>query len=989
MRNILLVVVIACAAAIGFSQTDSGAILGSVTDSSGAVIPGATIAIENQNTGLTKSLTSDARGSFLAPSLPIGVYRVSVSANGFGTQVKEGLTLQISDRMQLVFALQPGSVSQSVQVTDHAPLVDTATTDLGGVISKQQVADLPLNGRSVVELIALVPGVELRGNSNQMSLGGKGEFTNEGGLHFLLDGGDASRVDFDDLNNTYGASAGRISRESVDAVEEFRVYTDAYSAEYGDTQGGVINLVTKSGTNQMHGSLYEYFRNQILDARDYFNPYPQAQPAFRLNQFGGSAGGPIKRKKLFYFGDYEGVQQRTGQYLSNYLVPTAAARAAAAQPVQQALSFLPLPNGSISSDPNFGYYSESVSDPLTENTFVTKIDYDMSSADHLSGRYNFNKNLTEVYTGIATGQVQTDPGLMQLAMIDYTHTFSPRLLNDFDFYFNRFHVDPLASNIPAIILDPIVNFGEGANVGPGLFNLHVATNSFTWKDNLTWVHNHHQIKMGGGVIRNEVNKELGYEMIVTYLTFAQAQANQAYQDTTIGFPRIGIRNTYYYAYGQDDYQVARRLVLNVGLRYQLDTSPTEAHNRITNFNFSTGELNPQGSKVLDTPTLDFAPRFGFAYSVNSDSSLVLRGGYGIFFSDLNAGNLAQNMPSNLPNFGFSASVNDLQVPGLVGLPFPNISTYQVPTKNFSAIVTKYREPYSEKWNLNVQEALGKNASLQIGYLGARGLHLINGENMNRLYPGGQSQPYPQYGSINTNTTSAISMYNAMQVTFHKIWNNGLTFNTNYTWSHSLDDDPTIFGSYQDDHNPLGDYGASDFDVRHIVEADGSYAFPAIPAIPKVIGAGWQYNTIAELRSGFPFSVTCGCDPELVGQATSRADIVPGVNPKPANFSEPTNQLNPAAFAVPVGHFGTMQRNSLYGPNAINFDMSVFKNFRLVRENQLAFRAEAFNIFNHPQFSNPNTGLNNLPLLGDSTSDVTTPEAFHTDRELQFSLRYSF
>lgn len=988
MKKLLIFMLFVCSVTIGYGQVDSGVILGTVVDTSGAVVPGATVTVENTGTGMVRTLTTDSRGSFVTPPIALGKYKVTVFAQGFETQIRQGMTLQISDHMQLPFILKPGSVSQTIQVNEHAPLIDTTTTTLGGVIDKQQVADLPLNGRSVVELIALVPGVELRGSSNQWSIGGKGEFTNEGGLHFLLDGGDASRVDFDDLNNTYGSSAGRISRESVDAVEEFRVYTDGYSAEYGQTQGGVIDLITKSGTNRLHGSLYEYLRNQVVDARDYFNPPPAPQPSYRLNQFGASLGGPVVHDKLFYFMDYEGVRQGSGNILVA-VVPTAAARAAAVPPIQQALDMLPLPNGSITSDPRFGNYTIGVTNPLTENTGVIKMDYQISPSDHFSGRYNVNQNQTNTYFGVATGQVQSAPGLMQLAMLDETHTFTPHVLNDASFYFNRFHVDPLASDNATVLAFPIVNFGEGAGVGPALFNLLVANNSFTWKDVLTWDRGHQQIRVGGSIIRNQDNKELGFQQTVTFLTFADAQQNKAYSDGTLGFPRIGIRNTYYNAFIQDDYQFSPRLSLNMGLRYQLDTSPTESQNRIANFNFTTGTLNPEGSAVLDTPKLDFAPRFGFAYSFNSMGTTVLRGGFGIFFSDLNAGNLAQNLPSNLPDFGFSASVTDLQVPGLVGLPFPNISKFQVPTKSFSAIVDHYQEPYSEKWNVNVQQALGRNASLEVGYMGARGLHLINSEDFNRLYPGGKSRPYPQYGSINTNTTSAISMYNAFQAIFHKIWKNGLSFNTNYTWSHSTDDDPTIFGSYQNDHDPMGDYGASDFDVRHIFEADGSYALPAAPKVPRVFAAGWQYNMIAELRSGFPYDVTCGCDPVEVGQATSRADIVPGVNPRPANYSIPFHQLNPAAFAAPVGHYGTMRRNSLYGPDAVNFDMSIFKNFHIVRQQMLTFRAEVFNIVNHPQFANPSAALNDLPQFGQSTSTVTTPEGFHTSRQLQFALRYSF
>ncbi len=279
--------------------------------------------------------------------------------------------------------------------------------------------------------------------------------------------------------------------------------------------------------------------------------------------------------------------------------------------------------------------------------------------------------------------------------------------------------------------------------------------------------------------------------------------------------------------------------------------------------------------------------------------------------------------------------------------------------------------------------------LQVGYTGIRGLHLIGGIDENRLFPGGAGRPLPQYGSINMNITGMVSSYNALQVVFHKRFNHGLSFNANYTWSHSLDDALGMFGSYQDDHDTMMDYGNSDFDVRHNLEFDGSYSIPTAPHIPKVIGSGWQANVIANIRSGFPYSVSCGCDPVAVGQATARADLLPGVSTTPANFDVPSNQLNLTAFATPVGHYGTLGRNVFEGPGTVNFDMSFFKDFAVTERQKIQFRAELFNIFNHPQFSNPNAALNNLPFFGQTTSTVSTVEGFHTNRQVQFALRYSF
>lgn len=987
MRHTLASLFLLCPA-IALCQTNTGTILGTVEDGNGYILPGAIVTIENSGTQFAQTLKTNSAGAFTSAPLPLGTYSVRVNAPGFSTALRRDITLRVSDRLQLSFELKAGDV-QTVTVTEQAPLLETASTTLGGVVSKEQVADLPINGRSVTDLLALIPGVQLRGNAAQISVGGAGTFTGEGGLHVLLDGGDASRVDFDDVGNTYGSSAGRVSRASVDAVEEFRVYTDAYSAEYGQTQGGVVNLITKSGTNNFHGSLFEYFRNEVLDARDWFNAAPAYKPAYRLNQFGGTVGGPVKHDKLFFFGDYEGVRQRSGNILSA-VVPTADARAASAQPVQDALANLPLPNGPVSSaDPRFATYTLGISNPLDENTGIVKVDYQANSANRFTVRYNINQSVTQTYFGVARGQVQNAPGLIQLAMVQHTHVFTPQLINEATFFFNRFHIDPQASNDPTVLASPIVNFGQGAGVGPGLFNLHVANNSFTYQDNLTYVKGRHQLKFGVVAIRNQANKLLGFQQVTTFLNFTDAQQNQAFQLSTLGFPRIGMRNTYFYSFVQDNIRASKTLNVNLGLRYQYDTAPTESQNRIANFNQATNQLDPVGASVLDAPKLNFAPRIGVAYTPHDRGTTVFRGGFGIFYSELNAGNLGQNLPANVAGLGMSASVTDLQVPGLQGLPFQDISKFSLPTKSFSAIVKNYQEPYSMKWNFNVQQQLGASTVFQVGYEANRGLHLIESYDYNRLFPGGASRPLPQFGSINTNFTGAFSNYHSLQATFKKRFKNNLSLNANYTWSHSIDDAPPNFSSYQDDHNPRADYGNSDFDVRHNLEVDASYAFPAIPHVWKPLVSGWQYNTITQVRSGFPFSISCGCDPVGVGQASSRADIVPGVSARPANYSVPLNQVNLAAFVAPVGHFGDSRRNQLFGPRAVNFDMSLFRSFRVIEHQQLTFRAEAFNIFNHPQFSNPQTALNNPSQFGQSTSTLSTQTGFHTSRQLQFALRYSF
>ena len=271
-----------------FAQQDNASILGAVSDSSGAVVPQASVEIHNQATGQAVKVLTDANGNFFAPVLPVGTYRVTVAAPGFKSEVHDNVTLRVADRLRLAVNLDPGAVQETVTVLGATPLVDTASSTLGGVVSSQQVANLPMNGRDIVELLALVPGVMLQGGATQQSVNGASAFRQEGGMRFMLDGADASRVDFDILENTYSSSRGRVTRASPDSIQEFRVKASSYSAEYGQALGGVVNIITKSGTNQFHGSLFDYFRNERLDSRAYFNPAPSLKPPFRLNQFGGS-----------------------------------------------------------------------------------------------------------------------------------------------------------------------------------------------------------------------------------------------------------------------------------------------------------------------------------------------------------------------------------------------------------------------------------------------------------------------------------------------------------------------------------------------------------------------------------------------------------------------------------------------------------------------------------------------------------------------------
>ncbi|MDZ4784269.1 MAG: TonB-dependent receptor [Planctomycetia bacterium] len=968
------------------AQLDSGTILGTVIDGSGAVVPGAKISARNQGTSAVSETVTGPDGNFVIPVLRIGAYTLSASARGFKTQVRPNLELRVSDRLRVTIPLEPGAVTETVTVADSQPLVDTASTTLGGIVGQQQLNNLPLNGRNLTQLLTIIPGAVLLGGATQQSMNGSSTFRSEGGLRFLIDGADASRVDFDSLDNTYGASRNRITRASVDAVQEFRVYATSFSAEFGQAMGGVVNLITKSGTNQWHGGLFEYFRNEKLDTRNYFNT--GTKPPFRLNQFGGSLGGRIVRDKLFFFTNYEGIRQRLG-ITQNTFVPTEAFRQTVDPRVRPVVDLLPLPNGETSpTDPRLGRFVRNVSNSLREDAAAIKADYRISSSDSLSFRYNLSDSLTANYFGVAKGQVQGIPGRLQNSKLTYTKVISPSLLNEAGISFNRMRIDPRSAMDEETRNFPITALGSGsAGLGPNLFDLLVANNSFSWLDTLSWVRGRHQLKFGTQIIRNQDNKELRFQRIVTYQTLSEFAINNPFSAGTLGQPRAGMRNTYYNFFVQDDIQVNRRLVINAGLRYQYDTSPTESHGRIANFDPAAGRLDPVGTQLLNAPTKNFAPRFGIAWTPGASQKTVIRAGFGMFYSSLNAA-MAQNVPNNISQQ--ASSVTRQQVPTLVGFPFPVIGSFAGVT-SLTALEKNWRTAYTEQRSFNVQQALPGNSMMQVGYVGNRALHLTGPRNLNRLFPGTAQRPYPQFGNITLSRNDLNSNYNALQVTFKKRFAKGMSANMNYTWSHTLDEGGIAFGTNsQDDQNRRDGYGSADFDTRHMLQYDYSYEIPKAPRLPDWLGSGWQANGMTVMRTGFPVNVVCGCDSMRIGTASSRADVVPGVSWKPGKVDIPNSQINWAAFRAPqTGTFGNLGRNVVRGPAAFNWDLSVFKNFALGESRSLQFRTEMFNAFNTPQFGLPGANLIAPANFGRSLGALGTLGGFGSNRQIQFGLRLSF
>jgi hypothetical protein len=976
-------------AVICYGQLDRAAILGTVTDASGGVVPGATVKVTSQGTAAELTLTTDSSGNFIAPVLPIGTYQVSATATGFKTSVRDGVVLRVNDRARIDLVLNAGEVSERITVEAEAPIIDSASSTLGGVIEREQVANLPLNGRSLASLMGLAPGVVMLGTTQQRSMNGVSQTRLfESGSRLLVDGGDSGQVDSDIVDSAY-ASQARVTRASVDAVAEIRIQESSYSAEYGQSMGGVVNFITKSGTNQYHGTLFEYFRNEKLDARNYFNASPALKPPFRLNQFGGTLGGPILRDKLFFFVNYEGVRQRLGIF-QNTFVPTQAFRNTLPAAVRAEADLLPLPNGAPSAtEPRLAQFIRGISNQLTEDTGSGKMDYRITDKDIVTLRYNRNESFTKSWFGVGDGQFRPVPALLQTAKIAYTKTIAPTLLNEAGMTFNRGVWYAGAAGTPAVLNSPIVGSIAGmAAIGPALFDLPVANTSFTYLDTLSWIKGRHALKFGTQVVGNRDNKAISFQQAVTFLSLDTFAANTPFAISTLGQPRQGMRNKYVHFFVQDDYQASKNLTINLGLRYQYDTAPSESHGRIANFDPVRGDINTPGSALFDAPKLDFAPRIGFAYTPFASKKTVLRGGYGIFHSPLVAA-AAQSVPSNIPGIGQNTTVLS---PG-VGFPFPFSKLVASPTRSLYAFPNNWKQSYTETWNFNVQQGFGQKTVVQIGYIGNRGLHLSPFQELNRLVPGTAVRKYPQFSTITNFFDGAIADYNALQIGLKQRLARGLTFNVNYSWSHALDEGGVSNGpattANQDDAHFRSEYGSADYDVRHYLEFDYTYQIPGLPRVPKVVGSGWQVNGVTVIRAGLPFNVICGCDAGGIGAATARPDLVSAAAITPASPDLPKRQISLAAFSTPVGHFGNFGRNVLTGPSAYNWDFSLFKNFSVTERQQVQFRAEMFNIFNTPQFSNPGSTTSAASTFGQSLSTIPAVGGFGSNRQIQFALRYGF
>jgi Carboxypeptidase regulatory-like domain/TonB-dependent Receptor Plug Domain len=1026
------------------AQSYRGAIRGTVYDPSGAVIPNASITATEKATGLTRSVTSGEDGGYVIAELPAGVFDISAKVTGFKVFVATAI-VEVGRDTTLDISLAIGG-ADTITVGAAPPIVETTEDVLGGVVEQQLVTELPLNGRDFGKLVALVPGVIVEGSGVAGTEKGFGQFNINGqrdrSNNYTLDGTDNNDPWFNNSAlNQVGITGAPATLLPIDAIQEFNLQSQ-FPAEYGRNTGGVVNIVTKSGTNDFHGSAFEYFRNSFFDARNYFNPTGNEQTLFINNQFGGSLGGPIVRDKTFFFGAYEGQRERVGSDFTA-VVPTQAQIASAEQaaltvnpsinvtPLLAVLSYFP----TNTSQSNF--VPSVVNDFNNLDNFILKLDHRFNSVHSFAVRYAFGQNQQEFpfgsLGGFGSGSrlapfAQISPTRVQVVSASLLSTLSATRVNELRFGYTRFRnsfTSADALNPKATGLDfgtghtglPEIDFnGVLENLGATVFSIPRARVSQNYQilDNFTWIRGKHTLKFGGETRRAWVsafndNFERGL------IQFAEPDPVSVLTDFFLGNSSFTsaetgstqrLTNTNGLAFfAQDEFRMRQNVTVTYGLRWEYFGPISESHDLLSNFPgpFSaTQQLVMVGHGGLDgaykRDLKDFGPRVGVAWSPLHNT--VVRAGYGIYYDyipqDLlianftNSAGLATNPigPDAVVDINYNQGAFNGSAPGPV---FSGLS----PTNSIFVTPRNLDTPYAGEWNLNIQQQVSKGAAVEVGYVGSKGTRLT------RLFDANQDGINPNFSQVATFATISDSTYNALQVQGRfSNWHRFTGF-ASYVFSKSLDgaSDGIDFNFAtaafpQDSDNLKAEKGPSTFDARHRFTAALNYSVPTWGALPKKLAEGWQWNTIVTAMSGQPIGVITGGG----FNGRQRPDVVPGVD-QILHGSPAFGYINPLAFSLPAGPDGDLGRDAVYGPGFWNIDFSLTKDTHLTERLNMQLRAEFFNIFNHPQFALPGGVISpGMPLAAcGGCFSTQTPDVAQGNpglggggpRVLQFAARFTF
>lgn len=989
------------------AQSPNGTINGLVLDPSSQLIVGADVLAVNDVTGLQYKTKTNSEGVYVLPNLPPGPYRIQVSRAGFKTVIKPDIALNVQDALSINFTLPIGAVLETVTISGGAPLVNTESASVSTVVDRQFAENLPMNGRSFQTLIELTPGVvPATSNSNdggQFNINGQRASSN----YWMVDGVSAN-VGIAALGNpgngfsgalgSYSAMGGTNSLVSVDAMQEFRIQTSDYAPEFGRTPGGQISIVTRSGTNWFHGTLFDYLRNDVFDANNWFaDNAGQPKPKERQNDFGGTLSGPILKNRTFFFFSYEGLRLRLPQTLLT-TVPDLAARQNAEPALQPFFNAFPVPNGTDDVADGLAEFNASFSDPASLDAYSLRVDHRVKDGVTLFARYNYSPSeITERGAGGAQAlsvlfpsKITTQTGTLGAAFL-----ISPRISNDLRLNysktaaFNAFGMDQFGGATP--ISNPLFPAGYDVNnaslfldiisLTHGAYEIGIAAENaqrqFNVVDTLELQIGSHSIKVGVDYRRLRPRFEpVTYSQGVFFNDVPSAEAGNAsfalfgtQVPVSFRFENLG-------AYAQDTWRLGSRLSLTYGLRWDVDFAPSPVHSpgmvSVTGFNLedlSQLAIAPAGTPPFKTTFGNLAPRIGLACQLRQkpDFQTVLRGGFGVFYdlATSETGNVLAEASYPYGAFQYVFGTTYPFDPATAAPPAISIAGLSTPgSAPLTAFDPNLLLPYTLEWNVALEQGIGAQQSVSASYVGSAGRRLIETAVV--------SQPNAAFASAYLVTNGATSDYDALQLQFHRQLRQGFEALASYTWAHSID--TASAGSNYVGSNTFvpgalaSNRGPSDFDLRHVFTLAATYAIPG-PRLKKVSVAalrGWSVQSVVQVHSAPPVNVYEANFPQLAQFSTQiRPDLVPGQPLYLYGDQYPGNKaLNPAALVSPPvdtngspTRQGTLGRNALRGFGLTQWDLALHRDFP-IRETGvvLQFRAESFNMLNHPNFGPPQSGI---------------------------------
>ena len=1026
------------------AQVSTADVLGTVTDPSGAALTKAQVVLTSKDTQQARTVLSNSSGEYTFTLLPSGHYTITANASGFKSFVISDFTLTAGDRLRENIPMSVGENTETVEVTATPPSLDTDSSALSTEITTKQVQELPLNGRNFVQLAQLAAGAN-EGAPTAISNGNRPDDRRQTAAVSVYAQSDTLNNELVDGMDNIEATIGSIGvRPSIEAISEFRVQTSLYPAESGKTPGAVVNLITRSGTNSFHGSAYEFLRNDVFDGKDYFASVGP-KPAYRQNQFGASMGGPIRRNKTFFFGDYEGLrivqgtttvstvptlfeQQNPGNLsdIHGPVIPSSQLNPIA----MKYFALYPAPNlqGTIN---NFTY-----SPKLTQysNTVDGRVDQHFSDKDNFFARYTFNNVTTDTPSGLpAVGGIEPGgpvsyPGTAkdraQQVLLNHIHIFSPNVILELKAGYTRINnvsyplnygknfsqqfgivnanVDQLTSALSNVSITGYAGFGDSSYLP--LINLD---NTFQYGGALTHTKGNHTLKYGAVLIRRQVENEentsgpgaFTFNTSPTGFALANFLEGIPYQVSRVQQlqPRY-LRSWEPSVYAQDDWRVTKSLTLNLGLRYDIITPNIDAHNQISNLNPATASLIIAGvngasrSAGVKTYYKSLAPRVGFAANVRP--GMVLRGGYArSYFRD----NTGPSVPFADPPFVTTYSPNPLTVGLSTPLPLPTAQSTTNLNGAIRGIELGYKNSYVDQVSFNVEQAFGATV-VTLGYVGEFGRNLRISPDLDLAPPSPVSyvtrRPFyavlPNVTSTPVIQTSGFSDYNGLQATVQRRLSRGLTLNANYTWSHAISDtvgfsQGGLYTSILPYQTATLERGNSDLDMRHRFALMLNYQLPfgkTLSGWEAGVVKGWQLNAIDVWSTGFPFSVVNSSPRSNTGAGSDRPNLISNPALSGPSIHEWFNTL--AFQAQALGTVGSEARDAVYGPHFRHFDLSLFKVFRVTELLRLEARAEAFNLTNTPNFAQPSATLGTA-----SFGTISSTRVGSTPRQLQFALRLMF